>query len=62
MLPWWRPSFPWRTTWASRWPPKAVETDEQFAFLVDRQCEYFQGYLFHRPQPAQGWLATEQAR
>ena len=37
---------------------EGVETDEQFVFLVDRQCEYFQGYLFHRPQPAQAWLAS----
>ncbi len=35
---------------------EGVETQEQHAFLSSRNCEYFQGYLFNRPQSAQAWL------
>jgi len=34
-----------------------VETQAQLEFLVGQGCEHFQGYYFHRPQPAQEWLA-----
>ncbi len=37
---------------------EGVETREQFDFLAERQCEHFQGYYFHRPQPAEDWIAT----
>lgn len=40
---------------------EGVETQEQFNFLAARQCAHFQGYLFHRPQPAQEWVAGLQA-
>lgn len=40
---------------------EGVETQEQFAFLAARHCAHFQGYLFHRPQPAQEWVASLQA-
>ena len=37
---------------------EGVETLEQFDFLQERRCERFQGYLFHRPQPAHEWLES----
>lgn len=37
---------------------EGVETEEQFKFLAARKCEHYQGYLFHRPQLAQEWLAS----
>lgn len=36
---------------------EGVETDEQFEFLAAHQCDHFQGYFFHRPQPASEWFA-----
>ena len=36
---------------------EGVENIEQFKFLAAHHCEHFQGYFFHRPQPAQEWLA-----
>ena len=30
---------------------EGVETEEQREYLLDRECEYFQGYLFARPMP-----------
>lgn len=35
---------------------EGVETEAQLEFLKDRFCERFQGYYFHRPQPASTWL------
>ncbi len=32
---------------------EGVETEEQKNVLLDLGCDIFQGYLFHRPQPAQ---------
>jgi len=37
---------------------EGVETAAQFAFLKSRGCTRFQGYLFHRPQAHQDWLAA----
>ncbi len=31
---------------------EGVETEQQYRFLKERGCEYGQGYLFSRPQPA----------
>lgn len=31
---------------------EGVETEEQREYLLDRKCEYFQGYLFSKPLPA----------
>ncbi|HEX5806089.1 MAG TPA: EAL domain-containing protein, partial [Macromonas sp.] len=36
---------------------EGVETQAQRDFLTSHGCERFQGYLFHRPQPAHEWLA-----
>ncbi|MEW6120746.1 MAG: EAL domain-containing protein [Pseudomonadota bacterium] len=36
---------------------EGVETDAQFAFLLQHGCERFQGYFFHRPQTRSEWLA-----
>ncbi|MBL4773052.1 MAG: EAL domain-containing protein [Alcanivoracaceae bacterium] len=30
---------------------EGVETEEQREYLLERDCEYFQGYLFARPMP-----------
>ena len=30
---------------------EGVETEEQREYLLDRECEYFQGFLFARPMP-----------
>lgn len=30
---------------------EGVETEEQREYLLERECEYFQGYLFARPMP-----------
>ena len=30
---------------------EGVETEEQFEFLKEQQCDYFQGYLFCKPYP-----------
>lgn len=35
---------------------EGVENQAQLEFLKSQGCKYFQGYLFHRPQPAQDWL------
>ncbi|MBI2912885.1 MAG: EAL domain-containing protein [Chloroflexi bacterium] len=32
---------------------EGVETEEQLAFLKERQCDEFQGYLVARPMPAE---------
>ncbi|HEY1092414.1 MAG TPA: bifunctional diguanylate cyclase/phosphodiesterase, partial [Burkholderiaceae bacterium] len=34
---------------------EGVETAEQQAFLAAQGCDYFQGYLHHRPEPAASW-------
>lgn len=31
---------------------EGVETEEQREYLLERECEYFQGFLFARPMPA----------
>jgi diguanylate cyclase (GGDEF)-like protein/PAS domain S-box-containing protein len=36
---------------------EGVETREQLAFLVDRSCDMFQGYLFSKPLPAEDFAA-----
>ncbi len=36
---------------------EGVETEEQLAFLQDRQCDAMQGYLFSRPVPPEDFLA-----
>ena len=42
---------------------EGVETREQLAFLSDRSCPYYQGYLFGKPMPAdmfeRDWLGPE---
>lgn len=32
---------------------EGVETEEQFTFLLENECDVFQGYLFSKPQPAE---------
>ncbi len=32
---------------------EGVETEQQREYLLDRECEYFQGYLFSKPLPAE---------
>lgn len=34
---------------------EGVETAEQLKFLTEHQCDYYQGRLFHWPQPADKW-------
>jgi diguanylate cyclase (GGDEF)-like protein/PAS domain S-box-containing protein len=36
---------------------EGVETPEQLAFLVDKECDACQGYLFSRPVPAEDFAA-----
>lgn len=36
---------------------EGVESEDQFQFLAARNCEHYQGYLFHRPQIVDEWLA-----
>ena len=41
---------------------EGVETSEQFAILDGLGCDFFQGYHFHRPAPAeqiQHWIAAK---
>lgn len=35
---------------------EGVESAEQQAFLIAQGCDYFQGFLHHRPEPAAQWL------
>ncbi|SEI41634.1 EAL domain-containing protein [Nitrosomonas eutropha] len=38
---------------------EGIESEEQLAFLRQQDCDYYQGYLFHRPVPAielEAWL------
>jgi EAL domain-containing protein (putative c-di-GMP-specific phosphodiesterase class I) len=35
---------------------EGVESAEQQAFLIAQGCDYFQGFLHHRPEPATQWL------
>ncbi len=44
---------------------EGVETSEQFAILDGLGCDFFQGYHFHRPAPAeqiQAWVAAKMSR
>jgi diguanylate cyclase (GGDEF)-like protein/PAS domain S-box-containing protein len=41
---------------------EGVETPEQLAFLVDKECDAYQGYLFSRPVPAAAFTALLDAR
>ena len=34
---------------------EGVETEEQLAFLKDRECDQLQGFLFSRPLPAEAF-------
>ncbi len=36
---------------------EGVETPEQLAFLVDKECDAYQGYLFSRPLPSEAFAA-----
>ena len=36
---------------------EGVETEEQWRYLRERHCHYFQGYLFSRPLPADEFVA-----
>ena len=40
---------------------EGVETPQQQAFLAAQGCDYFQGYLHHRPQAAADWLKDLEA-
>jgi diguanylate cyclase (GGDEF)-like protein/PAS domain S-box-containing protein len=37
---------------------EGVETEEQRRFLATLGCRRYQGYFFHRPEPAEDWLAS----
>jgi len=41
---------------------EGVENEVQSAFLCQLNCDYFQGYLFGKPEPAAYWLAQWQAK
>ncbi len=44
---------------------EGVETEAQHAFLADRGCQTYQGYLFNRPQPSalfEAWAHTQPVR
>ncbi|GAA0789174.1 hypothetical protein GCM10009109_14610 [Marinobacterium sediminicola] len=36
---------------------EGVETEEQMAFLASHGCDLLQGYLLHKPEPAEAWVA-----
>lgn len=40
---------------------EGVETAEQQLFLRAQGCDLFQGYLHHRPEPAQAWCERDSA-
>ncbi len=40
---------------------EGIETDAQYCTLVELGCEYGQGYLFGRPQPASVWMERASA-
>lgn len=35
---------------------EGIETQAQFDFLRSRGCQQYQGFFFHRPEPAKSWL------
>ena len=41
---------------------EGVETPEQLAFLRERGCDSYQGYLFSRPVPAEQFSRLLQAQ
>lgn len=44
---------------------EGVESEQQLAFLRQHGCDYYQGFLFHRPAPAQeleAWLREHSAQ
>ncbi|MBX9915639.1 MAG: EAL domain-containing protein [Nitrosomonas sp.] len=44
---------------------EGVESEQQLAFLRQHGCDYYQGFLFHRPAPAkelEAWLREHSAR
>ena len=44
---------------------EGVESEQQLAFLRQHDCDYYQGFLFHRPVPAvelEAWLREHAAR